>query len=405
MDLNKEVFCEGREEGGGDDDDRGSITDEVAGGNSSSNNKDEDEDEDKGEGEDQLGASRVRQYNRSKMPRLRWTPDLHLSFVHAVERLGGTDRATPKLVLQAMNVKGLSIAHVKSHLQMYRSKKLDQVWPEKSPFLPAAASPSGTCLSRGYDNFYYTRSTAADNCSYLHETILYPRTAPVIHSYGMENSARYQSRNLHDTDHFYSLRLNPQLDLQYANFRLQDYMLNHSPVMSLNYLGSTFSHVDRSAATRHEKPSSSVSGSYDRKTLIAGRHYLERLECHRRNVLIDCMECTARHDAGKPNGKSILQQNSPIRSVIFLQEGQQTERQTGVGYGGGGGGDDVDFPAQKSWTDSGESLWRQEECEGGTKPLGSIAENARPLLSSPAPCRLLSLLPLRVRLSLWRPPW
>lgn len=33
----------------------------------------------------------VRQYVRSKMPRLRWTPDLHLSFVHAVERLGGQE--------------------------------------------------------------------------------------------------------------------------------------------------------------------------------------------------------------------------------------------------------------------------------------------------------------------------
>ncbi|KAJ7961189.1 MYB-like transcription factor family protein [Quillaja saponaria] len=67
----------------------------------------------------------VRPYVRSKLPRLRWTPDLHLRFVHAVQRLGGQDRATPKLVLQLMDIKGLSIAHVKSHLQMHRSKKID----------------------------------------------------------------------------------------------------------------------------------------------------------------------------------------------------------------------------------------------------------------------------------------
>ncbi|XP_024159492.1 myb family transcription factor MPH1 isoform X1 [Rosa chinensis] len=69
---------------------------------------------------------KVRPYVRSKLPRLRWTPQLHLSFLHALELLGGHERATPKLVLQLMNVRGLSISHVKSHLQMYRSKKLDR---------------------------------------------------------------------------------------------------------------------------------------------------------------------------------------------------------------------------------------------------------------------------------------
>jgi hypothetical protein len=38
-----------------------------------------------------LKSAVVRPYVRSKMPRLRWTPELHHCFVHAVERLGGED--------------------------------------------------------------------------------------------------------------------------------------------------------------------------------------------------------------------------------------------------------------------------------------------------------------------------
>lgn len=52
---------------------------------------------------------------------MRWTEELHRQFVEAVECLGGQDEATPKRILQLMGVKGVSISHIKSHLQMYRS--------------------------------------------------------------------------------------------------------------------------------------------------------------------------------------------------------------------------------------------------------------------------------------------
>ncbi|XP_064948942.1 protein PHR1-LIKE 2 isoform X2 [Musa acuminata AAA Group] len=53
-------------------------------------------------------------------PRLRWTADLHERFVDAVAQLG---EATPKAIMRTMGVKGLTLFHLKSHLQKYRQGK------------------------------------------------------------------------------------------------------------------------------------------------------------------------------------------------------------------------------------------------------------------------------------------
>ncbi|KAE8125880.1 hypothetical protein FH972_020648 [Carpinus fangiana] len=78
---------------------------------------------------------RSRSRRNMRAPRMRWTTTLHARFVHAVHLLG----ATPRSVLELMEVKDLTLAHVKSHLQMYRAVK-------NSAEKPAASSANSFIL-------------------------------------------------------------------------------------------------------------------------------------------------------------------------------------------------------------------------------------------------------------------
>ncbi|KAJ0810760.1 putative transcription factor MYB-HB-like family [Helianthus annuus] len=80
-------------------------------------------------------------------PRLKWTPDLHERFIEAVNQLGGADKATPKSVLKLMGIQGLTLYHLKSHLQKYRlSKNLYRQTSNVSTNIVDIAPPAGDAI-------------------------------------------------------------------------------------------------------------------------------------------------------------------------------------------------------------------------------------------------------------------
>ncbi|KAG8366355.1 hypothetical protein BUALT_Bualt17G0071200 [Buddleja alternifolia] len=59
-------------------------------------------------------------------PRLKWTQELHQRFVDAINQLGGAEKATPKSLMRVMGIPGLTLYHLKSHLQKYRLGRSQQ---------------------------------------------------------------------------------------------------------------------------------------------------------------------------------------------------------------------------------------------------------------------------------------
>ncbi|KAL5212571.1 hypothetical protein ABZP36_023418 [Zizania latifolia] len=92
----------------------------------------------------------------ARAPRMRWTTSLHARFVHAVELLGGHERATPKSVLELMDVKDLTLAHVKSHLQMYRTIKTTDHKPA-----PPSYGQTKTIIEIPDDNLFDINNTTS----------------------------------------------------------------------------------------------------------------------------------------------------------------------------------------------------------------------------------------------------
>ncbi|KAJ9174271.1 hypothetical protein P3X46_017313 [Hevea brasiliensis] len=95
-------------------------------------------------------------------PRLKWTSELHQRFVEAVKQLGGADKATPKSLMRVMGVPGLTLYHLKSHLQKYRLGKSQPSQSQSSQLQSQSQSQSQASTENKKEDFKEIQSSNHD---------------------------------------------------------------------------------------------------------------------------------------------------------------------------------------------------------------------------------------------------